>query len=152
MPISYHFCSECNHEFMSDEAFFGPGHKCMHKNDGSDKVLSRMGAPKELKDMDPEVRKSVLESMGAEGAAIEAKLNSEEKAKKPAPTGGDDKTVPAEQLSARLDASKEIVLMKGELQKHGIDAQTLTPEETRAEYEKVMAAKAATKKKTTKKQ
>ena len=101
MPISYHFCSECNHEFMSDEAFFGPGHKCMHKNDGSDKVLSRMGAPKELKDMDPEVRKSVLESMGAEGAAIEAKLNSEEKAKKPAPrmSPGAHKPLPDAHLS-----------------------------------------------------
>lgn len=152
MPISYHFCSECNHEFMTDKAYWD--HPCMQKNKGGDGVFSRMGEPKELKDMDPDVRKTVLESMGAEGALLEAKLRDKGDEKKAAPTGGDDKTIPGEQISARLDASKEVIQMKSELQKLGIDAQTLTADETRAEYEKAMAAKAATssKKKNTKKQ
>jgi hypothetical protein len=54
-----------------------------------------------------------------------------------APTGGDDKEVPAESITARLTATQDIVRMKGELSAKGIDAQTLNDEQTKAEYERV---------------
>ena len=146
--MQYHICPRCHREFYGDAAFFA--HPCMMEKSGvnikdADAVLSRVGGIDGLKSLPADMVGPLLEGLGDKGLEIARALGIGVKgqpSEKPAPTGGEDKQVPAESITARLTATQDTVRMKGELAAKGIDAQTLTAEQTKAEYDRVFGAQA----------
>ena len=143
--MQYHICPRCHHEFYSDAKFFA--HPCILEKDGdkikdADALLARVGGIDALKTLPPDMVGTLLEGLGEKGREIAmaigvATKDTPARKTETAPTGGDDKEVPAESITARLTATQDIVRMKGELSAKGIDAQTLNDEQTKAEYERV---------------
>lgn len=169
MPVKYHYCNQCKHEFYTDEAW--AGHVCVGgaKIDDSKRkaqdAIAKIGGVEALKSLPLESQEAIIRDLGTEGIKIAQELGLAKEGKngtaQAAPTDGEQNTPPAEAISARLAAADELVKMKQELVAAGHEVQTLSAEETKAEYEKMKAeqeAKAAeqtaartTKKKTTKK-
>ena len=143
--MQYHICPRCRHEFYSDAKFYA--HPCMLEKDGdkikdADALLARIGGVDALKTLPQDMVGTLLEGLGEKGREIAMAIGIATKDKsaektETAPTGGDDKEVPAESITARLTATQDIVRMKGELSAKGIDAQTLNDEQTKAEYARV---------------
>ena len=143
--MQYHICPRCHHEFYSDAKFFA--HPCILEKDGDkikdvDALLARVGGIDALKTLPQDMVGTLLEGLGEKGREIAmaigvATKDTPARKTETAPTGGDDKEVPAESITARLTATQDIVRMKGELSAKGIDAQTLNDEQTKAEYERV---------------
>ena len=169
MPVKYHYCNQCKHEFYTDEAW--AGHVCVGGTKIDDnkrkaqEAIAKIGGVEALKSLPYESQEAIIRDLGTEGIKIAQELGIAKENKdgnaNAAPTDGEQSTPPAEAISARLAAADELVRMKQELVAAGHEVQTFSAEETKAEYEKMKAeqeAKAAdtpaakpAKKKTTKK-
>lgn len=146
----YRICPKCSHEFYTEEKW--NNHPCNAGKTSDDArqkavdTLSRMGGEEALKSLDPEMAMEILRPMGAEGLEIARRIGiaakgGDGKAAKSAPTGGEDNIPPAESITARLNAADETLKMKQELVAAGHEVQTLSAEETREEYARLLKEK-----------
>ena len=121
----YQACSGCRREFFSREEF--EGHPCFRNRSTFD-VNNILGASGKV------VTVKGAESLGDRKAEVLANSN---------PNTGVAEAADTVATDIRLEAVREVTKMKQELVMAGIEAQTMTTEQTKAEYAKFKAEQAA---------
>lgn len=144
MALKYHMCGSCKQEFFDDESFFR--HPCVAngKRGVNDLDLNRMerqikqlGGAKLLEGLtDPEAVRSVLRELQQSNDLNVANGENVELPKA--------EEVSPESVAKRIEAASDIKRMRHELKQAGIEANTLSFEETKAEYDAMKARQAQT--------
>jgi hypothetical protein len=124
--VQYHMCGNCRREFYSDEAY--RDHACLKnsKNPNGDPrgMHAKAMANGMFKDItgDDKKSKEVMESISAGNGNVDANILESQAS-----------------TDIRLQAVQEMKRMKHELTKAGIPCNTLSEEQTRAEYEQYVS-------------
>lgn len=121
----YQACSGCRREFFSREEF--EGHPCFRNRSTFD-VNNILGASGKV------VTVKGAESLGDRKAEVLANSN---------PNTGVAEAADTVATDIRLEAVREVTKMKQELVMAGIEAQTMTAEQTKAEYARFKAEQSA---------
>lgn len=137
--MKYHLCGVCKKEFFDDETFFK--HPCVCNNargvndvniNDLEKQIKKFGGKALLDGLtDPMAIRDLAEKLKREHELSAKNDNNSAPEKTP--------EVTAESLAKRAEATAEMKRMKHELKEAGIEANTLSADQTKAEYDAMKA-------------